>query len=241
MGELIATRGLNKKFGAVTALDNFDFDLNRNEIVGLVGDNAAGKSTFLKTIYGIYRPESGKIYIKGKESTIDNPSDARDMGIEIVFQDFMLCPDLKGIENIFLGREKISFGFLRKDYMKNILRHLLEKVFFDVDVEKVTGELSGGQQQLIAILRIFLFEPDILLLDEPTANLSKGAAKDLIENLVPFVRERNAGVIYVSHNLEEVIAISDRIIVMRRGKNVAAFESSKTTVSELLKYMMARE
>ncbi|TET47588.1 sugar ABC transporter ATP-binding protein [Candidatus Aerophobetes bacterium] len=241
MGELLTGRGLTKKFGAVTALDNFDFDLNRNEIVGLVGDNAAGKSTFLKTVYGIYRPQSGKIYIKGKESTIDNTSDARDMGIEIVFQDFMLCPDLKGIENIFLGREKISFGLLRKDHMKKLLRRALEKVGFEVDVEKVTGELSGGQQQLIAIIRLFLFEPDILLLDEPTANLSKGAAKDLIENLVPFVREMNAGIIYVSHNLEEVISISDRIIVMRRGENVAEIETSKVTVSELLRHMMARE
>lgn len=241
MGELLTSRGLTKKFGAVTALDNFDFDLNRNEIVGLVGDNAAGKSTFLKTVYGIYWPQSGKIYIRGKESTIDNPSDARDMGIEIVFQDFMLCPDLKGIENIFLGREKINFGFLQKDHMKKFLRRTLEKVGFEVDVEKVTGELSGGQQQLIAIIRVFLFEPDILLLDEPTANLSKGAAKDLIGNLVPFVREMNAGIIYVSHNLEEVISISDRIVVMRKGKNVAEVESSKAKVSELLRHMMARE
>ncbi|MFQ6110257.1 MAG: ATP-binding cassette domain-containing protein, partial [Candidatus Aminicenantales bacterium] len=125
--------------------------------------------------------------------------------------------------------------------MKKLLRRALEKVGFEVDVEKVTGELSGGQQQLIAIIRVFLFEPDILLLDEPTANLSKGAAKDLIGNLVPFVREMNAGIIYVSHNLEEVISISDRIVVMRRGENVAEVESSKATVSELLRHMMARE
>jgi len=241
MGELLTCRGLTKKFGAITALDNFDFDLNRNEVVGLVGDNAAGKSTFLKTIYGIYRPQSGKIYIKGKESTIDNPADARHMGLEMVFQEFMLCPDLKGIENIFLGREKISLGFLRKNHMKKLLRRAMEKIGFEVDVEKVTGELSGGQQQLIAIMRVFLFEPDILLFDEPTANLSRAAAKDLIGSLIPFVRERNAGVIYVSHNLEEVISISDRIVVMRRGKKVAELKSSEVTASELLRHMMRGE
>lgn len=241
MGELLTCRGLTKKFGAVTALNNFDFDLNRNEIVGLVGDNAAGKSTFLKTIYGIYRSQSGKIYIKGKESTINNPSDARHMRLEMVFQNFMLCLDLKGIENIFLGREKISFGFLRKDHMKKLLKRALEKTGFELDIKKVTGKLSGGQQQLIAIMRLFLFKPDILLLDEPTASLSRGAAKGLIRNLMSFVREMNTGAIYVSHNLEDVVSISDRIVVVRRGENVAEVKSSKATVSELLRHMMGGE
>ena len=130
--------------------------------------------------------------------------------IEIVFQDFMLCPDLKGIENIFLGREKLSFGFLRKDHMKKLLRRAREKVGFEVDVEKVTGELSGGQQQLIAIIRVFLFKPDILLLDEPTNHMD-------MESKFAIERAMNSylgSIIVVSHDRRFLDNVVDRIFFM---------------------------
>jgi ABC-type sugar transport system ATPase subunit len=235
MGKLLLKmRNISKNFGPIQALRDVNFDLRKGEIVGLVGDNAAGKSTLLKTIYGIHRPDRGKIFLEGRRVDFKSPREARNWGIEMVFQDFMLCPELDVVSNAFLGREitKLKMLLIRKK-MEEMAKRIVEQEGLGIDVSRKVMELSGGQQQLTSILRIFLFNPKIVLLDEPTASLSASASAEIIEQLKRM--KKKVGMIYVSHKLPEVISISDRIVVLRRGEVAGEVKSKKATPLILIK------
>ena len=230
-----------KIFGPIQALKDVSFNLNKQEILGLVGDNAAGKSTLLKIIAGVYSPDEGKIYINGEETDIKSPLDAQHKGIEIVYQDFMLAPNLDAAANIFLGREITSNWGIYKRVQRKKMRREIQKTIDDLGLQirlnKLVGELSGGQQQIVAIARALYFRCHIILMDEPTASLSVAAIKDFCPQ-VKKVRDNGASIIYVSHRLPEVIDICDRIVILRRGQVARIVQSSEVTIENLVEIMV---
>jgi len=234
--EVLRLNRLSKSFGAIRALSDVDFTLYAGEISALVGDNAAGKSTLLKIVAGIYRKDEGEMFLGGEEVEFKSPMDARRAKIEMVFQDFMLCPDLDVASNMFLGKEFTTFQVLKRREMEKMVKSRLEEVKFDIPfLKRKVKFLSGGQQQMVGILRALLFEPKILLLDEPTASLSASASMQVMEFLRK-LREK-ISMIYVTHDLPSVIKYSDRIIVLRAGKVVAERKPSETDPIELVKLM----
>lgn len=243
MDMVLEVRGLSKSFGAVRALQKVDLYLGRQEILGLVGDNAAGKSTLLKCLSGVYTPDEGEIYIEGKEVKISNPLFARSLGIEIIYQDLMLTPNLDVISNIFLGRELKTrgglLGKLNNKKMREESQRVLEELNLDIgSLHSPVRHLSGGQQQGVAIARAIVYKPKIILMDEATANLSISAIETFLE-LVRQIREQWASsIIYVSHRLTDVLSISDRIMVLRRGEVAGVRGASETNLDEIIRMIM---
>ena len=238
MEEVLVLEDITKRFGAITAVSDVDLTLYKGELLGLIGDNAAGKSTLLKIIAGVYKPDAGRIILENEEVQFDSPMDARLRGIEMVFQDFMVCPELDVISNVFLGREMTKGQFLKRRLMEKILKEKLKELKFDIpSLKKKVKFLSGGQQQIVAILRTLLFNPKILLLDEPTANLSAMAAMEVMSFIRKLIKQRNISGIYVAHDLPSIIKFSDRILVMRSGKIIAEKKPDETDPLELIKLM----
>ncbi|MCD6341544.1 MAG: sugar ABC transporter ATP-binding protein [Thaumarchaeota archaeon] len=238
MEEVLVLEDITKRFGAITAVSDVDLTLYKGELLGLIGDNAAGKSTLLKIIAGVYKPDAGRIILENEEVQFDSPMDARLRGIEMVFQDFMVCPELDVISNVFLGREMTKGQFLKRRLMEKILKEKLKELKFDIpSLKKKVKFLSGGQQQIVAILRTLLFDPKILLLDEPTANLSAMAAMEVMSFIRKLIKQRNISGIYVAHDLPSIIKFSDRILVMRSGKIIAEKKPDETDPLELIKLM----
>jgi simple sugar transport system ATP-binding protein len=237
---LLETRDLRKNFGSVQALTGVNLSLGRGEIVGLVGDNAAGKSTLLKLIFGIYRPDQGEILVEEQKANFKSPLEARNWGIEMIFQDFMLCPELDVASNVFLGREITQLKLLlAKKRMEEMAKQATEKEkWLDLNVKKKIMELSGGQQQFTSILRALLADPKLILLDEPTASLSPKASGILVERLREIREKGNVSMVYVSHKLPEVISVSDRIVVLRRGHVAAEVKSEEATPVDLIRQMI---
>lgn len=222
-GELILRlRGVSKQFGAVTALSNIELDVHAGEVVALVGDNGAGKSTLVKVLAGVHQPTAGTIEYLGKEVTLDTPGKALDMGIATVFQDLALCENLDVVSNLFLGREMNPW---RMDEVQMEVRAwtLLQELAARIpSVREPVASLSGGQRQTVAIARSLLSDPHIIMLDEPTAALGVAQTAEVL-NLIERVRDRGHGVILISHNMEDVRAVADRIVVLRLGTNNGVF------------------
>jgi D-xylose transport system ATP-binding protein len=220
---VLSLRGISKNFGAVSALTEIDLDVHAGEVVALVGDNGAGKSTLVKTLAGVHQPSSGSITFRGKPVTLADPSAALALGIATVFQDLALCENLDVVANIFLGRE---LGPLRLDEVSMELKAwtLLNELSARIpSVREPVASLSGGQRQTVAIARSLLLEPKLILLDEPTAALGVAQTAEVLD-LIERVRDRGLGVIMVSHNMEDVRAVADRIVVLRLGRNNGVFE-----------------
>ncbi|MER9288663.1 ATP-binding cassette domain-containing protein [Mesorhizobium sp. M0518] len=222
-GELVLSlRGVSKNFGAVSALTDIDLDVHAGEVVALVGDNGAGKSTLVKILAGVHQPSSGTINYRGKQVTLADPSAALTLGIATVFQDLALCENLDIVANIFLGRE---LSPLRLDEVAMEVRAwtLLNELSARIpSVREVVASLSGGQRQTVAIARSLLLEPKLILLDEPTAALGVAQTAEVL-NLIERVRDRGLGVVIISHNMEDVRAVADRIVVLRLGRNNGIF------------------
>lgn len=222
-GELILRlEGVGKKFGAVTALEDIQLDIHAGEVVALVGDNGAGKSTLVKVLAGVHPPTSGTIEYLGKQVSLDNPGMALEMGIATVFQDLALCENLDVVANLFLGHELSPW---RMDEVQMEVRAwtLLNELAARIpSVREPIASLSGGQRQTVAIARSLLMDPKIIMLDEPTAALGVAQTAEVL-NLIERVRDRGHGVILISHNMEDVRAVADRIVVLRLGKNNGVF------------------
>lgn len=240
---LVKMEKICKSFGHVRALQEVDLDLGRCEILGLVGDNAAGKSTLMKILSGAYQPDSGKIYFEGQEVAFEHPGQARDLGIEMVYQDFALVPTADVSANIFMGRE-LTRSFLG-GLIKILDRASMERQAWDVlerlgirfdSVHTPTRELSGGQRQAVAIGRSTCFNPKVLIMDEPTANLAVSQVNRLLDLILQF-RERGVSIIFTSHRLQDVFAIGDRVIVLKRGRRVGERRIKDTTMNEVIELM----
>jgi len=220
---VLSLRGISKHFGAVSALTDIDLDVHAGEVVALVGDNGAGKSTLVKILAGVHQPSSGSITFRGKPVALADPSAALGLGIATVFQDLALCENLDVVANIFLGRELSPY---RLDEVSMELKAwtLLNELSARIpSVREPVASLSGGQRQTVAIARSLLLEPKLILLDEPTAALGVAQTAEVLD-LIERVRDRGLGVIMISHNMEDVRAVADRIVVLRLGRNNGVFE-----------------
>lgn len=213
---------VSKNFGAVSALTDIDLDIKAGEVVALVGDNGAGKSTLVKVLAGVHQASAGSIELFGQEVTLDSPSRALELGIATVFQDLALCENLDVVANLFLGHE-ISPWNLDEVAMEVRAWTLLKELAARIpSVREPIASLSGGQRQTVAIARSLLLNPKIVMLDEPTAALGVAQTAEVL-NLIERLRDRGLGVIIISHNMEDVRAVADRIVVLRLGRNNGIF------------------
>jgi ABC-type sugar transport system ATPase subunit len=222
---VIELRNIKKHFGAVQALRGVDLVLQRNEVLGLVGDNAAGKSTLMKVLSGAYAPDAGEIYIEGKRVNLPSPGDARQRGIEMVYQDLALANNLDVAANVFLGREAVAtrlgpISVMDGHRMEQETQRLLARLRIDIpNVRTRVERLSGGQRQAVAIARATGFNAKVTIMDEPTAALSVAAIGQVLD-LVRELKAQGASIIIISHRLEDIYQVSDRMVVLRRGRKV---------------------
>jgi D-xylose transport system ATP-binding protein len=219
---VLSLRGISKNFGAVSALTDIDLEVHAGEVVALVGDNGAGKSTLVKILAGVHQPSSGTVTFRGNPVTLPDPSAALRLGIATVFQDLALCENLDVVANIFLGKE---LNRLRLDEVSMEIRawKLLNELSARIpSVREPVASLSGGQRQTVAIARALLLDPKLIMLDEPTAALGVAQTAEVLD-LIERVRDRGLGVIMISHNMEDVRAVADRIVVLRLGRNNGVF------------------
>ncbi len=218
---LIELSGISKAFGANLALEHVDLDIGVAESVGIIGDNGAGKSTLVKILSGVYRPTSGEIRLVGETIDFQSPLDARNSGIEMIYQDLALCEDLDVAANIFLGRElkrKVGpFRFLDRDRMTEIAKKDIANLGLDVDIDREVGRLSGGERQMVAVARALQFKPRALLMDEPTAALSTEKIKKLLE-MIDELKTRGVSIMLVSHRFTDILHVCDRVVVIRGGR-----------------------
>jgi simple sugar transport system ATP-binding protein len=244
---LVEMRNISKTFGAVKALQNVNFEVMPAEIVGLVGDNAAGKSTLMKILSGAYVADQGEIWMNGNKVHISNPVDSRNLGIEMLYQNFALAGNINIYQNIYLGRE------LTRNYLGGLFKILDKKMMADrsyelisrlkIDVHRVTKrvkELSGGQQQSVAIARVIAFNAQLIIMDEPTANLGikeVGRLLDLIRRL----KDQGISVIFISHRLDDIFSVGDRVIVLKRGKRIGMRQTKETTEKEVVRLIVGGE
>lgn len=241
---ILSMRSIVKRFGGLTAVDHVDFDLYPGEVVGLVGDNGAGKSTLIKCLSGVYHQDEGEIIFKGAPVTFSTPIAARDAGIETIYQDLALAGNLDVSANIFMGREakkRYLGGLVRTlddDYMLAEAKGVLDSL--DIRIPNYRAQidkLSGGQRQAVAIARAVYWKAQVMVMDEPTNNLGVPEQRKVLE-VIRTLRKQGVPVILISHTLPDVFAISDRIVIMHRGKKVAEKKASETDSQEVVEYMV---
>ena len=240
---ILEVNKLSKHFGAVQALNDFSMAVKPGEVVALAGDNGAGKTTLIKAISGVYPPTSGEIRLKGARVSFSTPQEARDQGIETIYQDLALADNLSIGANIFLGREPMTrrFGFLPvldRKKMADAARDTMALLDFHVSrLDAPVSNFSGGQRQAVAIGRAVYWDAQILIMDEPTAALGVPEQRKVI-SLIHQLKAQGRGVIFISHNLQDIFAVSDRIIVLRRGVTAGERKISETTHDEVVKLMV---
>jgi simple sugar transport system ATP-binding protein len=244
-GPLVEMVGIEKRFGAVTALDGVDLQVGSAEVVGLLGDNGAGKSTLIKILSGAVRPSAGEIRFKGQPVRFGSTRDAIRAGIETIYQDSALVEQMSIGRNLFLGREPTrSLGPLRsidRAYVRGTTRELMNRVGIvkDLDPDTPIGRLSGGERQAIAIARAMFFEADLIIMDEPTNNLGVEEA----DGVMRFIREAKAAghsIVLISHNIHHVFMVVDRVVVLRHGRKVGDLERAGTSVQEVEELITGR-
>ena len=234
---VLEARGIVKRYGSVLALDGASFTAYPGEVTALIGDNGAGKSTLVKTLSGAIKPDSGQILVNGNPVSMNSPLDARRYGIETVYQDLALAPDLDAAANLHLGRELYWFKPLHI-LNKPAMRRRAVEAFADLGVQlkDVTAPvitLSGGQRQSVAVARAVSYASKIIFLDEPTAALGVVQRERVLDN-IRRVRDRGISVVLISHNMPEVLAVADRVEVLRMGRRVARFQASDASVEQLV-------
>src|SRR5580658_157878 len=234
---LLEARGVSKRYGNVLALDGANFNVLAGEVVALIGDNGAGKSTLVKSLSGAIRPDSGEILIEGRPVRLSSPLDAREHGIETVYQDLALAPDLDAAANLHLGRELYLIPFLRVLNRAEMRRRAII-AFADLgvelpDVSVPVGTLSGGQRQSVAVARAVAYASKVIFMDEPTAALGVVQRGRVLDN-IRRVRDQGISVVLISHNMPEVLAVADRVEVLRLGRRVARYSAAETSVEQLV-------
>jgi simple sugar transport system ATP-binding protein len=240
---LLEVENLSKHFGAVRALHEVSLAVHPGEVVALAGDNGAGKTTLIKAISGVYRPTSGAIRLKGEAVDFSTPQEARDKGIETIYQDLALADNLTIGGNIFLGREPMRkilgvLPVLDRKAMANAARETMARLDFHVSrMNAPVSNFSGGQRQAVAIGRAVYWNAQILIMDEPTAALGVPEQRKVI-SLIHQLKAQGRGVIFISHNLQDIFAVSDRIVVLRRGVTAGERRISETTHDEVVKLMV---
>ena len=244
--EVLRVSGVRKSFGQVQALDGVDLSVNHSEVVALVGDNGAGKSTFVKIVSGVISLDEGELYMHGARIVVHSPSDAARLGIRTIHQDLGLADNLGTVENLFLGRELyrgmgpvrwVDFGAMG-ERTRAVLSDLGIGNISDINLP--VSQLSGGQRQTVAVARATLDNCNILLLDEPTASLGLREARHVLD-LILGLKQQGAGVLLISHNIRQVFEVADRIVVLRLGRVAGVFDRSETTPEAVVKAIMGRQ
>ena len=234
---------VTKRFGGLVAVNQVNLDIFEGEVIGLVGDNGAGKSTLVHVISGLFHPDEGSILMNGDPALFSSPEDARDAGIETIYQDLALCNNLNAADNIFLGREKLKkkfglFNVLDRETMQAEAKKILKELEIALpEIKRPIKELSGGQRQAVAISRSVYWNAKLMIMDEPTAALGVPEQRKVYE-LVQTLKERNVPVLVISHNMKDVFAVADRIIVMRRGCKVGDLLAKETNEEEVVSLMV---
>jgi ABC-type sugar transport system ATPase subunit len=245
---LLSVRNMTKIFGGLVAVDNMGLDVRRGEVVGLLGDNGAGKSTLIKCVSGVYQAEEGEIVFDGRPVQFTTPMDARRAGIETIYQDLALANNLDVGANIFLGREvktRLLGGLVQTlddKHMREESRQTLDslQIRFPTLTEPIE-KLSGGQRQAVAIARAVYWDARLMIMDEPTNNLGVPEQHKVLE-LIRTLRDRGVPVVLITHVLPDAFAVTDRVVVMHRGRKVAEKMTARTNAEELVQYMVgARE
>ena len=242
---LIEARGICKYFGAVTALEDVYLKLYRGEVLGVVGDNGAGKSTLMKILAGLYPPSAGQLLVEGQPVHFSSPRDARDRGIEMVYQDLALAGNMRIDENIFLGREWLRrFGPLKLVNNAESLRRAkehLDKLRIEVkSVKQRVEELSGGQRQAVAIARATAFDAKVIIMDEPTAALAVKEVRKVLD-LIKDLKHHGIGVILISHRLDDIFYVCDRVMALFHGRNFAEAPLAETSRNEVIGWIMGNK
>ncbi len=241
---LVEMKGIYKNFGRVYALKGVDFSVGKNEVVGLLGDNGAGKSTLIKILVGLHQPDKGEIYFEGKRVNFTSPKDARNYGIETVYQDLALIGLMSISRNFFLGREPITkvgpFNILRKREMDKVAKEVLTDIGVKVrSVDEAVSFLSGGERQAIAIGRGIYFGAKLLILDEPTAALSVKETRKVLD-LILEAKQKGLSVVFITHNIYHVYEVADKLTLLEHGKKVGDFVKKDVTPEEIID-IIARE
>jgi len=231
---IVEMRNINKTFGAVKALQDVSLKLYPGEILGLVGDNSAGKSTLMKIMTGAYTRDTGEVLVEGKPTQFHSPHESRDVGIEMIYQDFALCGNMDVAQNIFLGRWPRKGPFVDRNKMYADADTMMTRLKVNVNsVFQKVESLSGGRQQSVAIARAVSFEPKVVILDEPTANLSVMATERLLETMLE-LKHQGVAQIIISHRLTDIFEVGDRVMVLKRGENVGDRYIKHTDEHEVL-------
>jgi ABC-type sugar transport system ATPase subunit len=236
---MLEVRGLTKRFGGLTAVDRMDLQVFPGEVVGLLGDNGAGKSTLIKMVSGVYHPDEGQILFEGKEVRLTSPADALELGIETLYQDLALAENLDVFSNIFMGREKTKrflgmIPVLDHEYMHDESKKVLDRLEIEIpSLRNLIKTLSGGQRQAVAIGRSIYWNAKLLIMDEPTAALGVAEQRKVLD-LVRLLRSQNIPIIIISHQMYDIFSVTDRLVVMRRGKKVAERITKETNTDEVV-------
>ena len=241
---ILSIRNLAKRFGGLVAVDDMSLDVFPGEVVALLGDNGAGKSTVIKCVSGVYRANAGQIIFNGESVSFSRPIEARERGIETIYQDLALANNLDVAGNIFLGREK------EKSYFGGLVRPLDDRFMLEQSAQELSSlnveipslkapieTLSGGQRQAVAIARAVYWDAQLMIMDEPTNNLGVPEQRKVLE-LIRKLREYGVPVILISHTLPEVFAVADRLVVMQRGRKVTEKKAADTNSEEVVQYMV---
>jgi simple sugar transport system ATP-binding protein len=240
---ILEAKSVSKSFGAVHALNNVDFWVNPGEVIGLIGDNGAGKSTLINVLTGVYPPDSGKLIFEGNEVHLHGPQDARNLGIETVYQDLAIAPHLDSVANMYLGREELKggilgrLGFLDNRTMREQSGGYLTQLRVRIpDPTRPMTTLSGGQRQGVAVARSVMWASKVVIMDEPIAALGVAQAT-MVLDLIKRVRESGIPVVFISHNMPHVFEVSDRIVVLRLGEVVAHLDPKVHTIDDSVSLM----
>ncbi|MBN1299437.1 MAG: sugar ABC transporter ATP-binding protein [Actinobacteria bacterium] len=237
---ILSLNNISKSFPGVLALSDVSFDLHKGEVHCICGENGAGKSTLIKIIAGAYQPDSGKIIFEGKPVVFSHPAIAMKLGIQTIYQEHTIFPTLDITENIFVGMEITKNGMMRKAEMNKQTKDVLEYLQSDLKPNTIVSELSSGEQKIVEIAKALVLERKVIIMDEPTSSFSVNEIDNLL-NLINKIKETGIGIIYISHHLEEVFKIADRITVLRDGKLVTTVKRDETDMEQLIKHMIGRD
>ena len=236
---LLVMEGIDKSFPGVHALDRVDLSLRAGQVLALLGENGAGKSTLIKILGGAYLPDAGRIRIAGREADITNPVDARRAGVAVIYQEFNLVGSLSVRDNVFLGQERTAGGFLRGGPERRRAGELFRRIGVRVDPDGLCGDLSVAQQQAVEIAKALNLDARIVVMDEPSATLTPQEVRRLFA-IISDLRSQGIGIIYISHRIDEIFQIADRVMVLRDGRHVATCDVADVTRQQLIERMVGR-
>lgn len=240
MSKILELKGITKRFEGVTALENVDFEIGENEIHGLLGENGAGKSTLMKILHGVLGPDEGEIIVNGNPVVFHNPEEANKHGVNMVYQELHLIPHLTVAENIYISQlPRNKYKKINWDKLYGMAAEQTRKLGVNINVKQRVGELSVAHQQLVAILRAIIFDCKILILDEPTSALPKKDVENLFK-VMKQLKKQGIAIVFITHKLDEVMQITDRITVLRDGKKISILDTEKATEEKLAELIAGR-